>query len=119
MNTRKFINKYGNIEEGQLLTNEEVAILEDPLFDTVPFNVAIKGAFYNSDNIQSVLLYILKYFTLTRRNAPTSIAAAATAESVIDDNNVCDQYGEVLDTVYKDNIIAQWTSVSGEVDTNA
>jgi hypothetical protein len=115
MNTRKFINKYGSIEEGQLLSNEEADILKDPLFDTVPFNVAVKGTYFNSDTIQSTLLYILKHFTLTRRNAPTSLAAA----SVVNADSICDLCGEVLDADGCHVVYGPCNIGSGKVDTNA
>jgi hypothetical protein len=126
---QKFIGKYGTIEEGLLLTPDEVKILEDPLFETVAFNTAVKGSYYSASSINNTLTYILTHFKMTRRGeaAPrldqqrehSSGASGGSASankgsisdvSISDNTNVCDQCGEVLDadglhTVDADNPI--------------
>jgi hypothetical protein len=129
-NKDKFINEYGEIKEGQLLTPEEVKIFEDPLFETVPFNTAVRGAYYSATSINNTLAYILTHFKMTRRGeaAPrldqqrgqsASSASSGSASgnkgsisdtNISDNTNVCAQCGEVLDadgmhTVDADNPI--------------
>lgn len=63
----KFVTKEGNIEEGYSLSDEELEILEDPIFKSTTFNTAIPGSFIPDRSIKAIIVYFIANFELRRR----------------------------------------------------
>jgi hypothetical protein len=68
----KLIDSDGQIREGQLLTEAEVAVFDDPMFEAVTMNTHVKGAFISTASMHSILGYILTRYTMTLRHEVAS-----------------------------------------------
>jgi len=88
----KFINENGDIKEGILLTDEEVSILEDPLFNTTAVNLTVRGPYIGSSSITGFLTYILQHFELRRRVQPVQEAEIVEAEVFDEEEPEHDNY---------------------------
>jgi hypothetical protein len=88
MQKAKVIDSDGDIVEGQLLTPKEAEIFEDPLFDNVAFNVAVRGTYFSGQSIRNTLAYILTHYTITKRDvAVTEPPAPLIVEAISSSNN--------------------------------
>jgi hypothetical protein len=68
----KLIDSDGQIREGQLLTEAEVAVLSDPMFDPADLNTFVRGAYISAASIRGILTYILTRDTLVLRHEVAS-----------------------------------------------
>jgi hypothetical protein len=66
------IDSDGQIREGQLLTETEAAVFDDPMFDALEFNVHVKGSYFTRASIQMTLAYILTRYTMSLRHEVAS-----------------------------------------------
>jgi hypothetical protein len=64
----KLIDSDGQIREGQLLTEAEAAVFDDPMFESLEFNMRVKGSYYTSTSIRNALTYILTRYTMSLRD---------------------------------------------------
>ena len=68
----KLIDSDGQIREGQLLTETEAAVFDDPMFDTLEFNTHVKGTYFTRASICYTLTYILTRYTMSLRHEVAS-----------------------------------------------
>jgi hypothetical protein len=66
------IDSDGQIREGQLLTEAEVAVLSDPMFDPTDLNTFVRGPYISAASIRGILTYILTRYTLVLRHEVAS-----------------------------------------------
>ena len=85
----KIVDSDGQIREGQLLTETEAAVFDDPMFDSIEFNTHVKGTYFTSTSIRNALAYILTRYTMSLRH--NSYDRHEVASSRVDQSEQAEQ----------------------------